>query len=547
MPSSHRVGRRRSVDGDDATVSESEILRSLFELRKQCNKQSFPSSSPTVTEITFWNCRWSRRIINSLLKLIVRDGHRFSSFKFFDCEVNSPNFAEVISIVLSCNTTTKLIIKARRLVGSMNESNRLQTPHCQSTLAHSTFEKDVLEAIQDGILANTSLKFLQISGMNFTNKTTPTSRDSIVVNSDNVCKNLDTTFWYQILIKNNKLTHLDLSGSNLSTSTVSGLSSALILNTTLKSLNFDRCYLDDQSLAEILESVKNHPSLMQLNLSRNFLAKGTSTMAVHAIAEMLRSKLSKLQCLDLSYQQQPRPITIETDFYNSTKEGLRVEERYRHAFKDAFDALSLNTTLQRIDLSGNTGCFSELDSVEALTSCLVTNTGLSYVDISACDLAPVGFEHLAENCVPRCGRKLKSLVLFDGESNNSLVTKYENWSTISSLLEKALQYNSNLESLGDFGDEVVDSKSISNLQYLLNLNRAGRRAFRIDDLPLGAWPSILARASCIEYDTYEKEMRSSDLNNSIEKSLSRVMPASVLFEFLHGPAILIDSEPRKWR
>ena len=547
MPSSYRVGRRKRATDADTNVSESEILRSLFELRTRCNNQSFAYSRPEVTEITFWNCLWTQRIITSLRKLIVRDGHKFSSIKFFDCEVINSNFAEIVSMILRCNATTKLVIKARKPVGNRNESNGEQIPRCESTTDVYFMENEVLAAIRDGILVNKSLKYLQVSGLNFSDATTSKSRDGIIGNDDNVINSLDNSakFWYEILCRNKSIVDLDLSGSNLSKSTISGISSSLFLNTTLESLNLGRCFLDDQSLAEILNSVKNHARLMKLDLSRNFLAEGTSMKALDAVAELLRSKTSKLQCLNLSYQQQPRTKTIFPDVDNNV-EGISVAEaKYRNAFKHAFYALSTNTTLRRIDLSGNSGCFSDMACIEALTSCLVTNTGLSHIDISGCNIAPVGFRYLARNCVPRCDRNLKSLVLFDGESNKNLVTKNENWCTIFSLLEMGLQSNSALECLGDFGDIGRNSKSRRNLQYLLNMNRAGRRAFQIDDLSLGAWPNILARACRIEYDTYEKKLDYDDSINTRKESRSTIISASVLFEFLHGPALLIDSKPTK--
>mmetsp|Transcript_25768 Transcript_25768/g.60409 ORF Transcript_25768/g.60409 Transcript_25768/m.60409 type:complete len:546 (-) Transcript_25768:455-2092(-) len=544
MPSSHRVGRRIQLADAHTMVSESDILRSLFELRNRCNNHLFVSSPPEVTEITFWRCQWTRRIINSLRKLIVRDGHRFSTIKFFDCEVTNPNFAEIILMLLRCNAATKLVLKARKLVDNRDQRNGEQIPPCESTSNFPSLENAVLLAIRDGLSVNTSLKYLQISGMNFTDTTTTTSRNDIPENN-HVMNNLDKNakFWCDILNSNKTMVHLNLSGSHLSESNKSGLCSALILNTTLESLNFGRCYLDDQSLAAILNSVKNHPTLMRLDVSRNYLAKSASMNAIDAVAQLLRSKKSKLRCIDLSYQQQPRPRTNSSNVDDDTEEISRRE--YRNAFEDALNALSTNTTLRRIDLSGNSRCFSDMSCVEALTLCLATNPVLSHIDISGCDLCPIGFQYLSQNCVSRCGRNLKSLVLFDGESNNTLVTKNENWRTIFSMLERGLQSNSTLESLGDFGNVGIDSKSRRSLQYLLNLNRAGRRAFQIDDLSLGAWPNVMARACRIEYDTYEKKADNIDCSKTSERSSSRIISASALFEFLHGPAILLDSKPRK--
>lgn len=351
----------------------------------------------------------------------------------------------------------------------------------------------------------------------------------------------DSILWCRQLINSSNLLHLDLSGSKLSKCFVNGLSSALSLNSSLESLNFGRCDLDDQSLAKIVQSVKEHPNLMKLDISSNFLGKDASKEAVDAVAKLLCSKTSKLESLNISSQQQSDPKTFITDVTE------REEERYKNAFKNALLALSANTTLRRIDLSSNIGCFSDMNCLKALASCLATNSGLSYVDISACHLAPIGIQYLAQNCIPYCSEKLKSFILFDGESIDSSIIKNENWNSTFLSLERALQFNSALESLGNFGSTAVDSKSKNDLQYLLNVNRAGRRAFQSDTFPLAAWPNVLARASRIQYDNHYEDNHDSSDSIENEESLSTFTSASVLFELLHGPAMFIDVGPRKRR
>jgi hypothetical protein len=129
---------------------------------------------------------------------------------------------------------------------------------------------------------------------------------------------------------------------------------------------------------------------------------------------------------------------MTTDIDISMDESGTDEERQKIAFKNALDALSANTNLRRINLSGNSGCFSDLDSVKALSSCLITNTGLFHVEVSSCHLTPLGIHYLAENCVPCCGRNLKLLVLFDDEINDNSFTKNENWTTVLASLERCL-------------------------------------------------------------------------------------------------------------
>jgi hypothetical protein len=465
----------------------------------------------------------------------LRDGHRFSGIKFFDCAIDNPKFVDLITMIVSQNTTTKLVIKRRKSVANRNERNGRFAPLCES----SSFDKAILVAIRDGISNNTSLKYLKLSGMNFANATSATTRDDDMENTDNTdgLSNDNTCLWCESLVNNNSLLHLDLSGSNFAKSTIKSLSCAIFRNTTLQSLNLSRCCLDDQSLSKILQSVKEHPSLIKLNLSWNFLGKSASTEALDAVAEMLRFSNSKLECLDLSNQRLPGP-KVTTIVDGNKEKNETGEERQKIALKNSLDALSANKTLRRINLSGNIGCFSDLDSVESLSLCLASNTGLVYVDVSSCHLTPLGIHYVAKNCIPNCGTKLKSLVLFDAEGNNISITNDEKWTTIIDSLERGLQFNSTLESLGELGNASIKFKSRSRLQYLLNENRAGRRALQTDDLPLAAWPNILARASRLEYDNCHNNENDGDYNNNIEASLSTITSASVVFTLLHGPILL---------
>lgn len=531
--SSFRIGRRTASTGRS---HESGILRSLFELRKRCKDHSHSTSSQEVVDLTFFNCQWTQRIINSLSKLIVRDGHRFSTIKFFDCEITNPKFVEIISMILKQNATTTLVIKGRKLVSATNESNgQVRSPLCESsTSTTSSSDESFLHAIREGISTSTRLESLKLSGMRFMNTIIRKTCDSdmgINGNTDNSASDDDHNWCHTL--NNKSLLHLDLSGSYFSKSTISGISKALSLNTTLQSVKFGDCCLDDRSLSQILQSVKEHPSLTKLDLSRNFLAKSASTNAVNAVAELLKSKQSNLESLDLSNQQSPGQMAMPTEMEES-----EIEERHKTAFGKALDALSKNDRLQRINLSGNSGCFADLENIRALSSCLASNTSLCYVDVSSCHINPTGISYMAQKCIPRCSKKLKSLVLFDNETSNNSITKFDDWADIFQSLERGLQFNSTLESLGELDDIGMKFESRSSLQYLLNENRAGRRALQTDDLPLAVWPDVLARAGRIEYDGCQDDENDDDRSEEVQTSLASVTSASVLFALLHGPVML---------
>jgi hypothetical protein len=536
MSTSYRIGNR----GTSSSSTESTILKSLLELRSS-------SSDDDNSSITFWNCQWSPRIVQSLRKLLVREGRIFSTIKFFDCVFNNNNnddtntyFAEILNMILVHNVTKSLIIKGRH---GNDGKEVLTTTACESSLRSSSLDVSILTALREGISTNTSLRSLRLSissGLNVPSSTTDVEDDG------------DTAQWWQGLINNTTLTDLDLSGSYLSQSTVIGLSNALSLNNFLQSLNLSRCYLNDQIISEIVRCIQEHPTLTKLNLSRNYLAKSTTTLAVDAITDLLRSSnnnnnnnnKSVLTSLDLSYQQQPPkriPKAEDEEENQEEEEDQTLRRQQAIAFANALDALSTNTTLQGINLSGNTGCFVDMRNVKALSSCLISNANLCSVDVSCCDIDTTtngGIQYLAKHCIPHCSDKLKSLILFndDGNKNNNEHDFVNLDKSTIEVLATGLQSNTTLVNLGETTSSS-NKTSYYVIQHLLNSNRGGRRALRSNDnLPLAAWSYVLARAGNIEYD--DDDTIDVDSSSTFSTAAAEATSASVLFELIRGPALL---------
>eukprot|EP00537_Pseudo-nitzschia_pungens_P012957 CAMPEP_0172393832 /NCGR_PEP_ID=MMETSP1061-20121228/12275_1 /TAXON_ID=37318 /ORGANISM="Pseudo-nitzschia pungens, Strain cf. pungens" /LENGTH=534 /DNA_ID=CAMNT_0013125041 /DNA_START=135 /DNA_END=1742 /DNA_ORIENTATION=- len=532
---SYRIGNPAKAAATNSIVSESKVLRSLFEVRKSCNDPWNGSLLQERPQLTFWNCQWSKRIIQSLYKLVVRDGQHFSSIKFFNCDVNNKEFAEILTILLKNNSTNSLVIKQGNLVaGNSNENHRL-SQRCQSSLRNFSADESVLTALCEGMPTNTSLESLKLSGLKFENAT------------ENANGGGEERNWCQILTDKSNLRHLDLSNSSLCSSTVTNLSKGLLFNDSLRSLNLSRCSLDDDCLSEILGSLKAHPNLTKLNLSRNFLGKSSSTLAVDAVAELLRSKNSKLSCLDLSKQQHAR-LRIQQTLEASAEEMEFEKQKHQTAFANALNALSTNTTLRRIDLSGNGPCLEDQKNVEALTSCLVANQGLLHADVSSCQLTPCGIQYLGQYCIPHCTGRLKSLILLDKGTNSNCADESGKWDTALSFLCSGVLSNTTLENLGDVDDAATNPELRSRLLHLLNLNRAGRRALVAHDMPLAAWSHVLARAGRVTYNNGVDGNPTSD--NEIDNAESHGEPTctdtsttpSVLFSLLQGPALFGGSQ-----
>ena len=520
--SSHRIGNRASKATEYASSSESSVLRSLFELRKSYSQQS--DNDCAVRNLIFWNCTWSPRIIQSLRKILVRDRRRFSSIKFFDCAIqsddtNSQLFEEILQMVLFNNSTDSLIIKGGRLIGNNNNASQQQSSQssCRFSSAHCS-SASLANALRERLSTKTSLKSLTLSGLDFS-----------------------------------------------SASAVEDLSIALSQNSTLESVNVRKSSLDDESIAQILRSVMGHPSLTSLDLSKNYLGARKSnaafspTTALDTVAELLRSKSSKLEHLNLSnqYQMHPRESTSTQSLSQQTKEDVHSQIcQHRAAFGKAFGALSTNQSLKSIDLSCNPGCLLDPSSVEALAVCLSTNSCLEYANVSDCDMTPESIAYLARECLPFCGTSLKSLVLFGGHLETTAASQKNLDNSVSSCpttvvrsealgfenkccgasapaLEKGLLLNMTLESLGDLPSDNKNetiNETYKRIQHVLNLNKAGRRAFR-SSLPLATWSHLLTRAGNLEY------------NRSLEDSTKHQGgndTASVLFSLLRQGPILME-------
>jgi len=467
--SSYRIGSRASEDNNYSSTSESNVLRSLFELRKSNNHQS---DDDIIQHLTFWNCEWSPRIIQSLRKILVRDERRFASIKFFDCAIqndkkNSEFFEEILRIVLVNNSTQSLVIKGGRLIGNSNAQEQESQSYCPLSCPCTS----ITNALQEELPSNTSLASLKLSSLDFS-----------------------------------------------SSSTVEALSNAVSQNETLASISLRQCSLDDESIAQILKSLKEHPNLSCLDLSKNFLgarksnATFSSTMALDSVAELLRSTTTKLEHFNLSSQYQQHPIrsAITQPLTEIDQEQI---QHHRAAFAKALDALSTNHILKSIDLSQNPGCLLDISSVNALSACLSNNNCLESVNISDCGMTAENISHLATECLPFCGKSLKSLVLFGSRAKAASPGKLQNspcesiatntgahtddyFVDSADALEKGVLSNMTLENLGELPCEI---KTYQRIQHTLNLNKGGRRAFR-SSLPPAVWSNIFARAGSLDYE-----------------------------------------------
>jgi len=560
--SSYRIGTRATAANNRAVTPEASVLRSLFDLRKSRgadtthnsnnnnnNSSDSNSNSNSNDTLTFRNCRWSPRVLASLRKLLARDRRKFSVIRFVDCSIeespeSSAMFSEVLTTILENNATKSLVVKGGRLIGSYydsndnyndnhnhsdndNEERHVRTTCGSFSRSPAMSNPFIVAALEKGLSANTGLESLRLSGLRF-------------ANNDN-----DETSWFESLASNTTLRSLDLSDTKLSSpcaTTVRALSGALSRNKGLRSLSFRGSSLDDASMGLLIDSLGDHPVLSHWNLSGNRLgvaagssgSGGSSTLALDALSGLLRSRGSRLRSLDLSHQNRAPVARVVAAAGERDREPPppSSEESFRSSLRAALGALSSNTVLSSIDLSGNRGLFSDLPTTTAVSDCLAANRGLRHADLSSCGTTTEGIASLARDCLPRCGSNLKSLVLFaDGDEQQQQQQQQHNGdhrSIVAKALEEGLQSNATLESLGE-------SVPCKHIRHVLDTNKGGRRAFlkpRDDprSLPRAAWSHVLARANTVDYDDATASTKTTTTATTTATS------ASVVFELLRqGP------------
>eukprot|EP00535_Pseudo-nitzschia_heimii_P007278 CAMPEP_0197177444 /NCGR_PEP_ID=MMETSP1423-20130617/3042_1 /TAXON_ID=476441 /ORGANISM="Pseudo-nitzschia heimii, Strain UNC1101" /LENGTH=508 /DNA_ID=CAMNT_0042626985 /DNA_START=455 /DNA_END=1981 /DNA_ORIENTATION=+ len=507
-------------------------------------------------------------------------------------------------MILVNNSTKALVIRGGQLAGSRLVSVSQQhqglraSCNCNLRSNHSS-STSIATVLRDQLSKNTSLVSLKVSGLEF----------SITENNGN--KNEGS---FSGLAYNKTLRRLDLSGSNLS-STVNSLSDALCKNTTLQYIRLCQSSLDDQSLARLVRSVKRHPCLTTLNLSKNYLGArnnsstvSSTTVALDAIAELLQSNESILEYLDLShqYQQHPPSITTTNNSNLSLKKKMAAEEQeqYKAAFGRSLEALSTNTSLRKIDFSGNFGCLQDDSSIRTLGFCLQCNESLEYINVSGCGINPRNMAYLGREHFPWFGPSLKEFILFGSSETIAIspptittiqesqqqrqrlgcpYTLEQNFKrrdnhreseceqchnqVIASALEEGLLSNMTLENLGDIeslyknsennivndGGNTALQRSCRIIQQTLNLNKGGRRAMMENDsdesqLPVGIWSHLLARAGNLNYvyntSTNEKGRRlqgnQAQYENKSDGQKSCSSASSVLFALLRQGPVLLE-------
>jgi Ran GTPase-activating protein (RanGAP) involved in mRNA processing and transport len=226
------------------------------------------------------------------------------------------------------------------------------------------------------------------------------------------------------------------------------------MTSVLKKLSLYRCRLNDAGAAHIACALETNRTLKELSLRGNRIGDGGAI----ALASALKKGST---CTSLSIG------------HNSIGDK---------GVKELAEALCSNRTLTDIDLGHNPIGTS---GVGHITQMLEANTELK--TLRMCGLANVGIRAIVE-CLSKApcleNLHLWSTRVLTAETAHSLLTSLEHNTVLKDV-------DLNWEFPLDFEGKELKSK----VNYLLRLNRGGRRALTETSLPPSLWPTILGRSS----------------------------------------------------
>lgn len=257
------------------------------------------------------------------------------------------------------------------------------------------------------------------------------------------------------------------------------LAEAIAQNTSLEELDLGACYLQDDQMEPIVNAMVGHPSLKILILTLNSCKRKTS----EAMATVLQHSRCRLESIDLGHQtpyhyQAPNPSRISTtSIATATTTSMAATNLDMHSIAKA---LVTNRSLVQLKLRRNK---LQSQDVIPLFAALETNTTLKRLDLSG--------NEIRDDCIPtflavslRKAKGLVKLYLKDNEVSST--------ASAEALLKTLKDYNHVLTGL----DLPRSFPLLSELQYQLALNAAGRRLLTSrSKIPLGLWPVVLEKTT----------------------------------------------------
>jgi hypothetical protein len=327
--------------------------------------------------------------------------------------------------------------------------------------------------------------------------------------SDGINQSLSTQNWEGIPL----LKILDLSQCEFtSPDSIAVLCNGLQENVGLTDLKLESCHLEDDELSNIVDSIKQHPTLRRLSLALNYAGSDTIEAVSRLMLSQKRSTASSessgiLEHLNLG-QQSPGHL------------------RNMHLL---YQAIEYNTVFKSLYLCENYLLRSQLPH---LIHSLAANNALEELNLEDCDLRKEGVEMLLNNLSTFAF--LRKLWLRKNVSPLSEASV-----DLTKILIKEMKRNHVLQLLDIDEEWVPRGKDRVQIDNYLLLNQAGRRFIKSridkDRLPLGMWPVLIERVQ-LQVSSKLDEQASSRHKNCSSK-VGYFCFHTVVFFLLQGPAM----------
>jgi Ran GTPase-activating protein (RanGAP) involved in mRNA processing and transport len=262
---------------------------------------------------------------------------------------------------------------------------------------------------------------------------------------------------------------------------ISELAAGLQQNKNIRTLAVTACNLVDSQVAMLVEALVSHPSLKVLRIFQN----KCRVNGMKAISKLLSSDASKLESLDLRNQ------------------CFEHEDEEKFDCEILAEGLRSNQSIQNLDLSSNRLTDQDMDCLGRI---LWTCPRIHELILEDNSITNSGLELLSSHQIPSRLRRLR----LQGNPLSDVGAE---------MLLRILNVHVELGYV-DCNRFWIRSGYRSEIQHELDLNRCGRfLLIHSDEVPVSIWSLVLERVNI--FFQSQKARR-----------------ANVLFQLLHGPALL---------
>ena len=310
--------------------------------------------------------------------------------------------AKSLSRALSVNTTLTYLNLSGNKIGTPGATSLFQVLSRNTTLTYLNLSENnignsyVLSFFED-LSDNTTLTNLNLSGNIIDFSDAPPPRDFFVrlthlnLSDTNIDDHI-VDFLVSFLSRNTTLTHLNLSHNSIDDGGAFHLSKALSENTTLTDLNLSHNGIDDGGALYLSQALSENTTLTHLNLSHNGIDDGGALYLSWALSNnttLTHLNLSHNNINDDGAHHLSQALSNNTTLTHLNLSHNNINDDGAHHLSRA---LSNNTTLTHLNLSHNS---IDDDGALHLSQALSDNTTLTHLNLSHNSIDDGGARHLS--------------------------------------------------------------------------------------------------------------------------------------------------------